>query len=97
MAEHGVDGAFLQRFAEQCQPGQEHSIRRLRDEVGQLVRDAAEKEGRVFAIMCVFGHYTLDFLTICFFQVRCVQRPCEPDSTYLGTRLGSPHPQIMYP
>jgi hypothetical protein len=54
MAENGVDGAFLQRFAEQCQPGQEHGIRRLRDEVGQHVRDAAEKEGRVFAIMYVF-------------------------------------------
>lgn len=26
-------------------------IRRLRDEVGDVVRDAAEKEGRVFAIM----------------------------------------------
>ena len=56
MAEHGIDGAFLQRFAEQCQPGQERSIRKLRDDVGQLVRDAAEKEGRVFAIMCVFGN-----------------------------------------
>jgi hypothetical protein len=54
MAEHGIDGAFLQRFAEQCQPGQENSIRKLRDEVGQLVREAAEKEGRVFAIMYVF-------------------------------------------
>ncbi|KAJ8088811.1 hypothetical protein PM082_014057 [Marasmius tenuissimus] len=52
MARHGVDGAFLQRFAGQCDtetrsPG----LRRLRDEIGDRVRDAAEKEGRVFAIM----------------------------------------------
>jgi len=55
MAEHGVDGAFLQRFAGQVDretPGNE-GILRIRDEVGDLVRDAAEKEGRVWAIMCV--------------------------------------------
>jgi len=53
MAEHGVDGAFLQRFAGQIDreiPGNE-GILRIRDEVGDLVRDAAEKEGRVWAIM----------------------------------------------
>ncbi|GLB36755.1 putative xylosidase arabinosidase [Lyophyllum shimeji] len=52
MAEHGVDGAFLQRFASQCdvEAGNE-GIMRIRDEVGDRVREAAEKEGRVFAIM----------------------------------------------
>ena len=57
MAEHGIDGAFLQRFAEQCQPGQENGIRKLRDEIGQVAREAAEKEGRVFSIMCVFSQH----------------------------------------
>jgi hypothetical protein len=52
MAEHGVDGAFLQRFAGQCDvEGGHYGIRRIRDEVGDRVREAAEKEGRVFAIM----------------------------------------------
>lgn len=52
MAEHGVDGAFLQRFAGQCdlEAGNE-GIRHIRDEVGDRVREAAEREGRVFAIM----------------------------------------------
>jgi hypothetical protein len=56
MAEHGVDGAFLQRFLGQCdlEKGNE-GIRRIRDEVGDRVREAAEEEGRVFAIMCVLG------------------------------------------
>ncbi|KZT09069.1 uncharacterized protein LAESUDRAFT_675671 [Laetiporus sulphureus 93-53] len=52
MAQHGVDGAFLQRFAGQTdlEAGNE-AIRNQRDEVGDRVREAAEKEGRVFAIM----------------------------------------------
>ncbi|PPQ87845.1 hypothetical protein CVT25_009497 [Psilocybe cyanescens] len=52
MAEHGVDGAFLQRFAGQCdlEAGNE-GIMRIRDEVGDCVKEAAEREGRVFAIM----------------------------------------------
>lgn len=50
MAEHGVDGAFLQRFLGQCDPAS-RGLRQLRDEVGDRVREAAEKEGRVFAIM----------------------------------------------
>jgi hypothetical protein len=52
MAKHGVDGAFLQRFAGQTdvEKGNE-GIRKIRDEVGDRVREAAEKEGRVFAIM----------------------------------------------
>lgn len=52
MAEHGVDGAFLQRFAGETdlEAGNE-GMRRIRDEVGDRVREAAEKEGRVFAIM----------------------------------------------
>lgn len=52
MAEHGIDGAFLQRFVSQCNPEEgSGGIFRIRDEVGDLVRDAAEKENRVFAIM----------------------------------------------
>ncbi|KAI0935767.1 hypothetical protein AcV5_004092 [Taiwanofungus camphoratus] len=52
MAQHGVDGAFLQRFAGQTdlEAGNE-GIRNQRDEIGDRVREAAEKEGRVFAIM----------------------------------------------
>ena len=52
MAEHGVDGAFLQRFAGQCDlEAGNQGIMRIRDEVGERVREAAEREGRVFAIM----------------------------------------------
>ncbi|KAJ7596528.1 hypothetical protein C8J56DRAFT_917665 [Mycena floridula] len=53
MARHGVDGVFLQRFAGQCDvmDGSNEGIRRIRDEVGERVREAAEQEGRVFAIM----------------------------------------------
>lgn len=60
MARHGVDGAFLQRFLGQCdlESGNE-GIRNQRDEVGDHVRSAAEKEGRVFAIMCVRLAYLL--------------------------------------
>ncbi|KAG6373259.1 hypothetical protein JVT61DRAFT_6886 [Boletus reticuloceps] len=52
MALHGVDGAFLQRFAGQCEikPGN-LGVRNLRDEIGDRVREAAEAQGRVFAIM----------------------------------------------
>ncbi len=52
MAEHGVDGVFLQRFAGQTdlEAGNE-GIRNIRDEVGDRVREAAEKEDRVFSIM----------------------------------------------
>ncbi|KAG2147498.1 hypothetical protein DEU56DRAFT_784290 [Suillus clintonianus] len=49
MALHGVDGAFLQRFAGQLGAGS--AMMRIRDEVGDRVREAAEAEGRVFAIM----------------------------------------------
>ncbi|KAJ6613961.1 hypothetical protein B0H10DRAFT_2046865 [Mycena sp. CBHHK59/15] len=58
MAEHGVDGVFLQRFAGQVDPEEAGNrdpvyggTRRLRDEVGQRVREAAEAEGRVWAVM----------------------------------------------
>lgn len=54
MAEHGVDGAFLQRFAGQCDfidDNHNEGIFRMRDEIGDRVREAAEREGRVFAIM----------------------------------------------
>ncbi|KAJ7660826.1 hypothetical protein DFH06DRAFT_1400198 [Mycena polygramma] len=58
MAEHGVDGAFLQRFVGQVDPEEAGNrderfggTRGLRDEVGRRVREAAEGEGRVWAIM----------------------------------------------
>lgn len=51
MAQHGVDGAFLQRFAGECD--ENSGIRRIRDEVGDRVREAAEKNGRAYAIMYV--------------------------------------------
>ncbi|EPS99637.1 hypothetical protein FOMPIDRAFT_1163840 [Fomitopsis schrenkii] len=55
MAQHGVDGAFLQRFAGQTDlEAGNRAIRDQRDEVGDRVREAAEKEGRVFAIMQVY-------------------------------------------
>lgn len=52
---HGVDGGFLQRFAGQVnvKEGESSSLRDQRDEIGDRVREAAEKEGRVWAIMCV--------------------------------------------
>ena len=54
MALHGVDGAFLQRFAGQTEiKGGNLGVRNLRDEIGERVREAAEAEGRVFAIMYV--------------------------------------------
>ncbi|KZT18216.1 hypothetical protein NEOLEDRAFT_1246545 [Neolentinus lepideus HHB14362 ss-1] len=61
MARHGVDGAFLQRFLGQCdvERGNE-GIRRQRDEVGDRVKEAAEKEGRVFAIMYDVSGVPLD-------------------------------------
>jgi hypothetical protein len=53
MGENGVDGAFLQRFVGLCNvsPGGHDENRRIRDEVGDLVQRAAEREGRVYAIM----------------------------------------------
>lgn len=67
MALHGVDGAFLQRFAGQTELKQGNlAIRDLRDEIGDRVREAAEAEGRVFAIMYVFPfRSTLDALMTC--------------------------------
>ncbi|KIK92080.1 hypothetical protein PAXRUDRAFT_830308 [Paxillus rubicundulus Ve08.2h10] len=52
MALHGVDGAFLQRFAGECDlEAGSGGIRTIRDEVGDRVKEAAEAEGRVYAIM----------------------------------------------
>jgi hypothetical protein len=51
-AEHGVDGAFLQRFAGQLDlEAGNQPMRDQRDEVGRLVREAAEANGRCFSIM----------------------------------------------
>ncbi|KAI0307433.1 hypothetical protein B0F90DRAFT_1621691, partial [Multifurca ochricompacta] len=53
MAENGVDGVFLQRFLGLCDiaSGGNDGNRRIRDEVGDHVQRAAEREGRVYAIM----------------------------------------------
>jgi hypothetical protein len=51
MSLHGVDGAFLHRLAVQVDTdGQNKGIWRLRNEIGDQVREAAELEGRVLAI-----------------------------------------------
>ena len=64
MALNGVDGAFLQRFVGQCDVEKgNHGIRHVRDEVGQRVREAAEAEGRVFAIMFVIYAFSSSCLT----------------------------------
>ncbi|KAJ7622871.1 hypothetical protein B0H17DRAFT_1219148 [Mycena rosella] len=72
MAEHAVDGAFLQRFVGQVDPEEAGNrdaryggTRRLRDDVGRRVREAAEAEGRVWAIMYdVSGVAAADLLRI---------------------------------
>ncbi|KAG0703458.1 hypothetical protein DFH29DRAFT_998455 [Suillus ampliporus] len=74
MALHGVDGAFLQRFAGQCDmEAGSAAIRKIRDEVGDRVREAAEAEGRVFAIMYDVSGVHLDK----------IQRVLEQDWTHL--------------
>jgi len=52
MAEYRVDGVFLQRFAIETdiEAGAE-GIQKIRDEVCDHVREASEREDRVFAIM----------------------------------------------
>ena len=63
MAQHGVDGAFLQRFAGQCDGRAENDgIRKIRDEVGDRVREAAEKNGRAYAIMYVSPSVLIDLV-----------------------------------
>ncbi|KAK7468293.1 hypothetical protein VKT23_002807 [Stygiomarasmius scandens] len=75
MARHGVDGAFLQRFAGQCD---HDGLRRQRDEIGDHVRDAAEKEGRVFAIMYDVSGVSAD----------CIARTLERDWVHLVREKG---------
>ncbi len=49
MAEHGIDGAFFQRFGTEIQV---HSgLKALKDEVCDRVREAADLTGRVWAVM----------------------------------------------
>lgn len=51
MAEHGIDGAFFQRFGTEIQG---HSgLKALKDEVCDRVREAADMTGRVWAVMYV--------------------------------------------
>ena len=65
MALHGVDAEVLQRFANECQikPGN-NCLRDLGDEVGDMVREAAEAEGHVFAFTCVLGPWIIHFWDI---------------------------------
>ncbi|ESK95731.1 xylosidase arabinosidase [Moniliophthora roreri MCA 2997] len=51
MAENGVDGAFLQRPLRHCIPTADGELLHWRDSIGRLVREAAELERRVFAVM----------------------------------------------
>jgi hypothetical protein len=48
MAEYGIHGVFLQRFVSELSVPM---LLRARDTVADLVRESAEKHGRVFAIM----------------------------------------------
>ncbi|KAL7416853.1 hypothetical protein BDY24DRAFT_412339 [Mrakia frigida] len=50
MREHDIPGVFLQRFLGQVNKGDD-SMRRQRDEIGLRVRESAEAEGRVWAMM----------------------------------------------
>lgn len=47
MADHRVDGVFFHKSIRETDDG----VRRVREEVCHTVREAAEKNGRVFAIM----------------------------------------------
>lgn len=56
MAQHGIDGVFLRRKAGSLEThGRYDSPQaewtKWRDDVGQLVEYAAEREGRTFALM----------------------------------------------
>ncbi|KXN89312.1 hypothetical protein AN958_05885 [Leucoagaricus sp. SymC.cos] len=62
MAEHGVDGAFVERWVGNLEVGQEHS-RKFCDDVMGCVREAAEKESRVFAIQYHVGSIPADEIT----------------------------------
>lgn len=94
MALHGVDGAFLQRFLGQCDLEQgNEAIRSQRDEVGELVRRAAEKEGRVYAIMCVLTHTPNCDFHAAYMQVRYFWSCSRSDTTCHRKRLDTPAPR----
>ena len=48
MRDYGIDGAFVQRFANGLDQGK---LQRHKDQVLQSVRDAARRSGRVYAVM----------------------------------------------
>ena len=50
MRDHDLPGVFLQRFLGQVNKGDD-AMRRQRDEIGLRVRESAEAEGRVWAMM----------------------------------------------
>jgi hypothetical protein len=49
MAEHGIDGAFLQRFTTEVKGND--GLKALKDEICDRVREATEQTGRVWAVM----------------------------------------------
>ena len=49
MAEHGIDGAFFQRFATEIKGND--GLKAFKDEVCDRVREAADQTGRVWAVM----------------------------------------------
>lgn len=78
MARHGIDGVFLQRFLGQCDTERgSKGIPRLRDEIHDRVQEAAEKEGRVFAVMYVLFIFCPS--TLCLVCSRYDVTGVEPD------------------
>ncbi|KAJ3901269.1 hypothetical protein F5879DRAFT_345814 [Lentinula edodes] len=78
MARHGIDGVFLQRFLGQCDTERgSKGIPRLRDEINDRVQEAAEKEGRVFAVMYVLFMFCPSIL--CLVCSRYDVTGVEPD------------------
>lgn len=93
MALSGVDGAFLQRFVGQCDVEKgNHGIRRVRDEVGQRVREAAEAEGRVFSIMYDVSGVSVDRVQKVLEQdwIHLLREECILDSPSYLREKGKP-------
>jgi hypothetical protein len=51
MADHGIDGAFFQRFATEVKDN--GGLKALKDEICDRVHEAADQTGRVWAVMWV--------------------------------------------
>ncbi|KAL4064790.1 hypothetical protein V8B97DRAFT_1875763 [Scleroderma yunnanense] len=93
MALHDVDGAFLQRFVGQCDVEMgNQGIRRVRDEIGKCVKEAAEAEGRVFAIMYDVSGVALDRVQKVLEQdwIHLLREECVLDSPNYLHEKGKP-------